>query len=127
MTDNLILSVEGRQSNASGFRLLSVPNSSHFDYYIGAYRAAEAASRVINSIDIIPADAARDNIEAQARFIRALNFDMVRIYSKITSTDAKASLGMYYLDVEIRLVSLADLLLMPMLKFLADLLIAKIK
>jgi hypothetical protein len=101
MTDNLILSVEGRQSNASGFRLLSVPNSSHFDYYISAYRAAEAASRVINSIDIIPADAARDNIEAQARFIRALNnFDMVRIYSKIyTSTDAKASLGMYYLDV----------------------------
>jgi pyruvate-formate lyase-activating enzyme len=58
----------------------SVPNSSHFDYYIGAYRAAEAASRVINSIDIIPADAARDNIEAQARFIRALNnFDMVSI------------------------------------------------
>jgi hypothetical protein len=56
----------------------------HFDYYISAYRAAEAASRVINSIDIIPADAARDNIEAQARFIRALNnFDMVRIYSKI--------------------------------------------
>jgi hypothetical protein len=40
MTDNLILSVEGRQSNASGFRLLSVPNSSHFDYYISAYRAA---------------------------------------------------------------------------------------
>jgi hypothetical protein len=29
------------------------------------------------------------------------NFDMVRIYSKIPtqSTDAKASLGMYYLDV----------------------------
>jgi hypothetical protein len=52
MTDNLILSVEGRQSNASGFDF-SVPNSSHFDYYIGAYRAAEAASRVINSIDII--------------------------------------------------------------------------
>jgi hypothetical protein len=27
MTDNLILSQEGRQSNADGFRLLSVPNS----------------------------------------------------------------------------------------------------
>jgi hypothetical protein len=42
-----------------------------------------------------------DNIEAQARFIRLNNFDMVRIYSKIPtqSTDAKASLGMYYLDV----------------------------
>jgi hypothetical protein len=52
----------------------------HFDYYISAYRAAEA-SRVINSIDIIPADAARDNIEAQARFIRALNnFDMENLF-----------------------------------------------
>jgi hypothetical protein len=29
MTDNLILSQEGRQSNADGFRLLSVPNSTH--------------------------------------------------------------------------------------------------
>ena len=31
MTDNLILCVEGRQSNADGFRLLSVPSSSHFN------------------------------------------------------------------------------------------------
>jgi hypothetical protein len=99
MTDNLILSVEGRQSNASGFRL-PVPNSSHFDYYISAYRAAEAASRVINSIDIIPADAARDNIEAQARFIRALNnFDMVRIYSNLHNQLMRRHLWGYYLDV----------------------------
>jgi hypothetical protein len=102
MTDNLILAVEGRQSNATGFRLLDVPNSSHFDYFNSAYRAAETATRVIENINIIPQDAARDNIEGQARFIRALNnFDMARIYSKIPtqSTDANASLGMYYLDV----------------------------
>lgn len=102
MTDNLILKVEGRQTNANGFRLLSVPNSSHFDYYTSAYRAAETATRVIDNINIIPQDAARDNIEGQARFIRALNnFDLARIYSKIPtqSTDANASLGMYYLDV----------------------------
>ncbi|MFV8370394.1 RagB/SusD family nutrient uptake outer membrane protein [Flavobacterium sp. LB2R40] len=102
MTDNLILKVEGRQSNADGFRLLSVPNSSHFNYYISAYRAAETATRVIDNINIIPQDAARDNIEGQARFIRALNnFDLVRIYSKIPTQapDANASLGMYYLDV----------------------------
>ncbi|MFT5602427.1 MAG: hypothetical protein ACI9N1_002681, partial [Flavobacteriales bacterium] len=91
MTDNLILAVEGRQSNATGFRLLDVPNSSHFDYFNSAYRAAETATRVIENINIIPQDAARDNIEGQARFIRALNnFDMARIYSKIPtqSTDA---------------------------------------
>ncbi|RTY80541.1 RagB/SusD family nutrient uptake outer membrane protein [Flavobacterium sp. GSP27] len=102
MTDNLILKIEGRQSNANGFRLLSVPNSSHFNYYISAYRAAETATRIIENIEIIPQNAARDNIEGQARFIRAINnFDMVRIYSKIPTqaADANASLGMYYLDV----------------------------
>jgi hypothetical protein len=101
MTDNLILNQEGRQSNANGFRLLSVPNSTHFDYYNSAYRAAISATRVIDNIDVVPQDAQRDNIEAQARFIRALNmFDMVRIYSKIPSqsVDANASLGMIYLD-----------------------------
>jgi hypothetical protein len=57
--------------------------------------------RRLNSIDIIPADAARDNIEAQARFIRALNnFDMVRIYSKIhTNQLMRRHLWGYYLDV----------------------------
>ena len=101
MTDNLILCVEGRQSNADGFRLLSVPSSSHFNYYSSAYRAAETATRALNQIDILPKNAQRDNIEGQALFIRALNnFDLVRIYSKIPtqSADANASLGMYYLD-----------------------------
>jgi hypothetical protein len=91
MTDNLILSQEGRQSNADGFRL-SVPNSTHFNYYNSAYRAAVAASRVINNLNVVPQDAQRDNIEGQARFIRALNmFDMVRIYSKIPSQSADAN------------------------------------
>ncbi len=102
MTDNVILKNEGRQSNASGFRLLSVPSSSHFSYYTSAYRPAEFATRVIDNINIIPESASRDNIEGQARFIRALTmFDMVRIYSKIPtqSADAKLSDGMFYLDV----------------------------
>lgn len=102
MTDNLILKIEGRNSNANGFRLLSVPNSTHFDYFNSAYRASETATRVIENIEVIPQNAVRDNIEGQARFIRALNnFDLARIYSKIPtqSTDANASLGMYYLDV----------------------------
>ena len=101
MTDNVILSVEGRQSNADGFRLLSVPTASHFNYYESAYRAAETATRALDQINVLPKDAVRDNIEGQALFIRALNnFDLVRIYSKIPtqSADANASLGMYYLD-----------------------------
>lgn len=101
ITDNVILKQDGRQSNASGFRLLSVPSSSHFDYYVSAYRPAEFATRIIDNINVAPASAARDNIEGQARFLRALNmFDMARIYSKIPtqSADANASLGMYYLD-----------------------------
>jgi hypothetical protein len=101
ITDNLILKQNGRQSNASGFRLLSVPSSTHFDYYASAYRPAEFATRIIDNIDVAPASAARDNVEGQARFIRALAmFDMARIYSKIPtqSADANASLGMYYLD-----------------------------
>lgn len=131
MTDNLILNQEGRQSNANGFRLLSVPNSTHFDYFNSANRAAVAASRVINNLDVVPQDAVRDNIEAQARFIRALNmFDLVRIYSKIPtqSSDANASLGMYYLDTVDPFAknsrpTVAD----TYGKILADLLIAKDK
>lgn len=131
MTDNLILKQEGRQSNANGFRLQSVPNSSHFDYYSSAYRAAEAATRVIDKLDVAPADAARDNIEGQARFLRALNnFDLVRIYGKIPtqSADANTSLGMYYLDVvdsfsKPSRPTVAD----SYQKILADLLIAKDK
>lgn len=102
MTDNVILKNEGRQSNASGFRLLSVPSSTHFSYYTSAYRPAEFATRVIDNINIIPESATRNDIEGQARFIRALTmFDMVRIYSKIPtqSADAKLSDGMFYLDV----------------------------
>lgn len=131
MTDNLILKQEGRQSNANGFRLLSVPNSTHFDYYNSAYRAAEAATRVIANLNVAPADAARDNIEGQARFLRALNnFDLVRIYGKIPtqSTDANTSLGMFYLDVndpysKPSRPTVAD----SYQKILADLLIAKDK
>jgi hypothetical protein len=65
MTDNLILSQEGRQSNADGFRLLSVPNST-FNYYNSA-QAAVAASRVINNLNVVPR--CRDNIEGQARLL----------------------------------------------------------
>lgn len=101
MTDNVITMNSGRGTNSSGYRLNSVPNDSHFDYYDSAYRASELASRVINEINTLLPSAERNNLEGEARFVRALNhFDLVRIYSKIPtqSADANASLGMPYLD-----------------------------
>lgn len=100
MTDNLIYNPGGRQTNLDGFRWLSTPNSPHFDLYESAYRPAEMASKVINNIGNLLPSADRDNIEGEARFIRALNmFDLVRSYSKIPtqSVDASSSLGIYYL------------------------------
>ncbi len=100
MTDNVITMNSGRGTNLDGFRFTSVPNNSHFDYYDSAYRSSELASRVIVDINKLPVGASRDNLEGEARFIRALNhFDMARIYCKIPtqSADANASLGMPYL------------------------------
>ena len=100
MTDNLIYNPGGRGTNLDGFRWLSTANSPHFDMYEAAYRPAEFASKVINNIGNLAPSAERDNIEGEARFIRALtHFDLVRSYSKIPtqSADAMGSLGIYYL------------------------------
>jgi hypothetical protein len=131
MTDNLILSQEGRQTNTNGFRLIDVPNSTHFDYYVSAYRSTEMANRILTNLDVIPQDATRDNIEGQARFIRALNmFDMARIYSQIPSQSAgaNASLGMFYYEtVEPNLKPSRPTVEETYDKIIADLLIAKDK
>lgn len=129
MTDNLIPMNLGRGTNLTGYRYENVASSTSFDYFDSAYRAADVASLVINNIDKLPASASRNNIEGQARFIRALNmFDMARIYCKIPtqSADASNSIGMYYLEnftssPNARLASVTD----TYNKVLADLLIAK--
>ncbi len=100
MTDNLIYNPGGRGTNLDGFRWLSTPTRNHYDYFEEAYRPSEMASKIINNIENLPAGAERDNVEGEARFIRALtHFDLVRAYSKIPtqSSDAMGSLGMYYL------------------------------
>ncbi len=100
MTDNLIYNPGGRGTNLDGFRWLSTANSAHFDYFESAYRPSEIASKVINNLAVLAPSSERNNIEGEARFIRALtHFDLVRSYSKIPtqSPDANGSLGMYYL------------------------------
>lgn len=101
MTDNVIYSPQGRQTNLDGYRWLSGPSNPHFDYLEGAYRSSELASSVINNIDNLVDGPVKNNFEGEARFLRALNhFDMVRSYSKIPtqSADALGSLGVHYLD-----------------------------
>lgn len=131
MTDNLILSQDGRQTNTNGFRLIDVPNSTHFDYYASAYRATEMANRVLTNLNVIPQDAQRDNIEGQARFIRALNmFDLARIYSQIPSQSAgaNASLGIFYYETVDPTLRPSRLTVAQTYdKIIADLLIAKDK
>lgn len=100
MTDNLIFNPSGRQTNLDGFRWQVNAISTHFDYYESAYRSSELASKILNNIGTLAPSAERDNIEGEAKFLRALNhFDMVRIYSKIPTqaADAYSSLGVYYL------------------------------
>ena len=101
MTDNLIFNPGGRQTNLDGFRWQDNSINTHFNYYESAYRSSEMASKVINNIGTLAPGAERDNIEGEARFLRAINhFDLVRIYSKIPtqSADALGSLGVYYLS-----------------------------
>lgn len=131
MTDNVIFSPQGRQTNVDGYRWNGTPNQPPFDYFEGAYRSAEMASQVINHLDVLEPSADRDNIEGEARFLRALShFDLVRSYSKIPSqsADALGSYGMYYLSTYEPLAkparpTVAD----TYQKILNDLLIAKDK
>lgn len=100
MTDNLIFNPNGRGTNIDGFRWQDNAISTHFDYYESAYRSSEMASKVLGKIGVLAPGAERNNIEGEAKFLRALNhFDMVRIYSKIPTQapDAMGSLGVYYL------------------------------
>ena len=102
MTDNVIYSPQGRQTNLSGSRWQSTASQPDFDYLEGAYQSSDMATLVIDHLSNLPDGADKNNFEGEARFLRALNhFDMVRSYSKIPtqSADALGSFGMHYLDV----------------------------
>lgn len=103
-TDNVIIAQEGRTSNEDMFLFLY---NSDVDSDIGllsvAYEAIKATNLVIANLDVLPDGDTKDNIEGQARAIRALaHFDMVRVYGSIPteSSDANASLGVQYRKFE---------------------------
>jgi len=130
-TDNLILNIQGRQSNKDGFRFTSTPSSSHFDFYNSGYRAIVLANLALSRLDVLQDGEFKDNIEGEARFIRAINhFELLRNYSKIPtqSADALSSLGVAYLEVVDPVLKPSRLTVQESYdKVLADLLIAKDK
>ena len=130
-TDNVIINIQGRQSNKDGFRFTSTPTSSHFDFYNSAYRAVTFANLTLSQLDKLDAGAFKDNIEAEARFIRAINhFELLRNYSKIPtqSADAMSSLGVSYYEIVNPVLKPSRLTVQESYdKVLADLLIAKDK
>ncbi|WP_177205451.1 RagB/SusD family nutrient uptake outer membrane protein [Halpernia frigidisoli] len=101
-TDNLILNPEGRQSNGLAYNWgFSNDNGSVTGLFNQAYFVISRANLPLLYLNNLPADAFRNNIEGQARAVRAAaHFDLVRAYCKIPtqSSDAKASLGIAYIS-----------------------------
>ena len=130
-TDNLILNPQGRQSNKDGFRFTSTPGSTHFDFYYSGYRAINVANYTLAKLNILQDGTFKDNIEGEARFIRAINhFELLRNYSKIPtqSADAMSSLGIVYNEVVDPVAKPSRLTVQESYdKVLNDLLIAKDK
>ncbi len=130
-TDNIILNIQGRQSNKDGYRFTSTPGNSHFDFYNSAYRASEFANLALARIDALAEGDFKNNIMGEALFIRALNhFELLRSYAKIPtqSADANSSLGIAYVDYIDPIAKPSRLTVAESYnKVLADLLVAKDK
>lgn len=102
ISDNLIQNPQGRRSNSDAFNLAFAGNVGAVTSLYGAgYAVAARANIVLSKLENLPAGAARNNFEAEARGIRAIShFDIVRSYAKIPtqSADAGSSLGIAYVD-----------------------------
>lgn len=101
LSDNVIFNPQGRQSQRTLFELRYTPVDEVSGLYESAYVVIARANLILANIDNIPQSSERDNIEAQARAIRALaHFDIARMYAKIPtqSSDANSSMGIIYSD-----------------------------
>ena len=95
MTDNVIISPQGRTSNQLFFEWRQAPNLA-WDMLTSPYIITSRANLILANINNLDAGAERDNFMGEARATRALAlFDMVRVYSKLPtqSGDASGSLG----------------------------------
>ncbi len=102
MTDNLIISQEGRLSQQFRHDWAYDPNTGFALYMSSAYTVVQDANFILANIDVLDDGAFKNNIRGEALALRAIaHFDIVRYFAKIPtqSGDAGASLGMPYVTV----------------------------
>ncbi|MCF6279543.1 MAG: RagB/SusD family nutrient uptake outer membrane protein [Flavobacteriaceae bacterium] len=100
MSDNLIISTEGRLSQQIRFDWEYTKNAGFRAYMTQTYRVIRNANFIIKNIDVLDAGSFKDNALGEALAIRALtHFDVVRFFGEIPtqSSGANASLGMPYI------------------------------
>ncbi|REC63544.1 hypothetical protein DRF65_05475 [Chryseobacterium pennae] len=100
-TDNLIITNSGRNSNAAASNFeFSSDNSQTTGLFSAAYAVVSRANFVMSYLDNgVVTGAAKDNVEAEARAIRAAaHFDILRAYSVIPTQNSPAvnQYGIYY-------------------------------
>ena len=100
MTDNLLISREGRLSQEFRHDWTYDPNSGFTAHMTDAYEVVQDANFILANIDVLEAGAFKNNVKGEALAGRALaHFDIVRYFGKIPtqSADAGSSLGMPYI------------------------------
>lgn len=100
MTDNLLISEEGRKSQQFRHDWAYDQNSGFGNYMAAAYTAIQDANFILLNIDVLDDGDFKNNVKGEALAVRALaHFDVVRYFGKIPtqSGDAGTSLGMPYI------------------------------
>jgi len=100
MSDNLLVSQEGRFSQQFRHDWAYDPNSGFSGYMSSAYTVIQDANFILENIDVLEAGDFKNNIKGEALGLRALaHFDIVRYFAKIPtqSSDAGSTLAMPYI------------------------------
>ncbi|TAJ15351.1 RagB/SusD family nutrient uptake outer membrane protein [Marinilabiliaceae bacterium JC017] len=101
IADNLMYNKAGRQTQRSLFEWRNTAVDESFGLYERGYKIISRANRILDNIEKLKEGDFRNNIEAEAKAIRALvHFDIARTYCKIPTQneDANASLGIAYVE-----------------------------
>jgi len=102
MTDNLIISEEGRKSQQFRYEWQYDQNSGFSGHMSTCYQVIQNANFILENIDNLEEGAFKNNIKGEALAMRALaHFDIVRFFGKIPtqSSDAGTSLAMPYITI----------------------------
>jgi hypothetical protein len=101
LSDNLIISREGRLSQQQRYDWLYDQNSGGF-HSISAYAIIRNVNTILANLDNLEAGDFRNNIEGEALAIRALaHFDVIKFYGEIPtqSANSNSTLAMPYIEV----------------------------